>query len=214
MRFAAQYDMRLHTPILLKSASSTRCWRCRPWPAPRRLRAGRSWWRRIRHPHPPATAAPVRAIAVDLGHGDAAGGGADGAAHRSAQHEHFIGAVARGADFPCHVEGIGDDGQPALPVRRPARWWCCRHPEQGLAAGGQAGGKACDGALVLHAGMHAFGDGRLAVHRHRAAMHTAQFSQRFQLEQVAPDGFPGDPNSPTMRSVETCCNVDSSARIR
>ena len=60
----------------------------------------------------------------------------------------------------------------------------------------------------------AFGDGRLAVHRHRAAMHTAQFSQRFQLEQVAPDGFPGDPNSPTMRSVETCCNVDSSARIR
>ena len=37
--------------------------------------------------------------------------------------------------------------------------------------------------------MHAFGDGRLAVHRHRAAMHTAQFSQRFQLEQVAPDGF-------------------------
>ena len=41
--------------------------------------------------------------------------------------------------------------------------------------------------------MHAFGDGRLAVHRHRAAMHTAQFSQRFQLEQVAPDGFPGRP---------------------
>ena len=68
-------------------------------------------------------------------------------------------------------------------------------------------------ARLLHAGMHAFGDGRLAVHRHRAAMHT-QFSQRFQLEQVAPDGFRETPNSPTMRSVETCCNVDSSARIR
>jgi hypothetical protein len=137
----------------------------------------------------------VGAVAMDLGNRDFTGGRAYRAAHRAAQHDELVRAAARGAHLQGHVERIGDDGQ----ARQLGQFvgqhagGAARVQEQGLSAGHQAGRRASNGALVFDARVHAFGDGRFAVHRHRAAVHAAQLPHRLQLQQIPPDRLPRYP---------------------